>query len=122
LAIFLLLGLAWFSFTADPKITALRNVALYRIVKGLGGPMVRFGEPGGSITGVIRTPDGEPLAGGVVLVASPLGHSYTAEADPEGQYHIANVPPGRYMPVAGKRGYDDALDQTCLAGLLSLAE
>jgi len=27
------------------------------------------------------------------------------------------VPPGRYVPVAGKRGYDDALPQTCLVGM-----
>jgi dienelactone hydrolase len=53
----------------------------------------------------------------VVLVASPLGHTYVAESDAEGRYQIAGVPPGRYVPVAGKRGHDDALPRTCVAGL-----
>ena len=52
-----------------------------------------------------------------MLVASPLGEVYTAESDVAGRYRIDNVPPGRYVPVAGKRGYDDALEQACGLGL-----
>jgi dienelactone hydrolase len=40
-----------------------------------------------------------------------------AKTDLEGRYRIDGVPPGRYVPVAGKRGYDDTIDQTCLADL-----
>jgi hypothetical protein len=78
---------------------------------------VRGGESTSSISGTIRDSDGHPIAGAVVLVASPLGHTYTAESDTKGQYRITSVPPGRYVPVAGKRGYNDALEQTCAAGL-----
>jgi hypothetical protein len=52
-----------------------------------------------------------------VLVASPLGDRYTADSDAQGSYQIAGVPPGRYVPVAGKRGYVDGPEQTCVAGL-----
>jgi hypothetical protein len=117
LAGLLLLGLVWFAYTADPKITALRNVLHYQAVHRLGGPKVRIGEPPGSITGTVRSADGQPVAGAVVLVASSLGHTYTAESAADGSYRIAEVPPGTYVPVAGRRGYKDALNQTCVAGL-----
>ncbi|HSR29121.1 MAG TPA: carboxypeptidase regulatory-like domain-containing protein [Anaerolineae bacterium] len=113
----LILGLAWFSVSSDAKVTALRNVAHYQVVKTLGGPEVRADEPPGSITGAVRDADGRPVPGAVVLVASPLGDTYTAETSADGRYRIAGVLPGRYVPVAGKRGYGDALEQTCLAGL-----
>jgi hypothetical protein len=117
LAGLLLAGLVWFSYSADPEITALRNVIHYQIVKFMGGPRVPTGEPPGAIVGTVRDAEGEPVAGATVLVASPLGDTYTATSDAEGGYEIADVPPGRYVPVAGKRGYDDALPQTCLTGL-----
>lgn len=117
LAGLLALGLVWSSHTSDARVTALRNLAQYRIVKAMGGPKVRTGEASGAIAGTVRDVRNEPVPGAVVLISSPLGHTYTAETDPEGKYHITGVPPGRYLPVAGKRGYDDALNRTCLAGL-----
>ena len=117
LAGILLLALVWFGFTAHPEVTALRNIVHYKVVKALGGPRVRGDEPPGSITGTVRDEDGNPVPGSTVLVASPLGHRYTAETDARGRYQIADVPPGRYVPVAGKRGYVDGPEQTCLAGL-----
>ena len=117
LAGLLLLGLVWFGYTTDAKVTALRNVVHYQVVHRLGGPQVRTDETPGSLTGVVRDAAGQPVAGALVLVASPLGDTYTATSSPDGQYQLAGVPPGRYVPVAGKRGYDDALPQDCLAGL-----
>jgi hypothetical protein len=113
----LLLCLVWFSYSADSEITALRNVVHYQVVKALGGPKVRLDESPGSVAGTVRDAGGEPVAGALVLIASPLGQTYTAESDAAGRYQISDVPPGRYVPVAGKRGYDDALPQTCVAGL-----
>jgi hypothetical protein len=113
----LLIGLVWFSYSADPEITALRNVLHYKVVKALGGPKVRLDESAGSVAGTVRDAEGEPVAGALALIASPLGQTYTAESDAAGRYQISDVPPGRYVPVAGKRGYDDALPQTCVAGL-----
>jgi hypothetical protein len=111
------LALAWFSYTTHPKITGLRNILEYRAVHRLGGPRVRTGETPGSLSGTIRDDKGDPVAGATVLVASRLGDSYAAQSGPDGTYRIPDLPPGRYVPVAGKRGYTDALPQSCLDGL-----
>jgi hypothetical protein len=113
----LLLALGWLSLTDDAETVALRNVLHYSLVERLGGPKVRAGEPTGSISGRVLDADGAPVAGAVVLVASPMGHTYTAESGPDGGYRVGDVPPGRYLPVAGRRGYDGAFNQTCLGGL-----
>jgi hypothetical protein len=112
-----LMGLVWFGYSADPEITGLRNLIHYQLIKALGGPHVRGTESTGGISGTIRDDSGDPVAGAIVLVASPLGHTYSAESDTKGHYRIYDVPPGRYVPVAGKRGYNDALEQTCAVGL-----
>jgi len=117
LAGLLLLGLVWFSYSANATVTALRNVIHYQVVHLFGGPTILTGEPPGALSGTIRDDRGQPLAGATVLVASPLGHTYSAETAADGRYHIAGVPPGRYAPIAGKRGYDEALRQICIAGL-----
>lgn len=113
----LFLGCIWFSCTTEPKITALRNVVHYRVIKAMGGPQIRTEEPPGTITGTVWDTEGKPVAEALVLVASPLGHTYTAMSDVDGRYRISGVPPGRYVPVAGKRGHYDAIPQTCIAGL-----
>jgi hypothetical protein len=113
----LLLALVCFSYSANPNVTALRNVVLYKAIKAIGGPRVRTGELPGAIAGSVRDAGGELVPGAVVLVSSPLGHTYAAETGPDGGYRIDGVPPGRYVPLAGKRGYDDGLNQACLAGL-----
>jgi hypothetical protein len=112
-----LAALVWFGYTSDPEVKALRNVVHYQIVQRLGGAEVRLDEPTGYIVGQVFDDLREPVAGATVLVASPLGDTYTATSDADGAYEIPGVPPGRYVPVAGKRGYDDALPQGCLAGL-----
>ena len=117
LAGLLILGFVWLGFSVDPKITGLRNIVAYRVVEAMGGPQVRTDELPGAIAGMIRDDRGDPVAGAVVLVASPLGYTYTAVSGADGSYQIVGVPPGSYVPVAGKRGYDDALNQTCAAGL-----
>ena len=111
------LGLIWFSYSADPKVTSLRNIVHYKVIKATGGPRVRIDEPPGAISGTIRDADGNLVGGATVLVASPLGHTFVAESGSDGRYRIDGVPPGRYVPMAGKRGYDDALNQTCVASL-----
>jgi dipeptidyl aminopeptidase/acylaminoacyl peptidase len=42
-----------------------------------------------------------------VLVAAIDGTPWSAESDATGAYRIAGVPPGRYAPVAGARGFED---------------
>lgn len=117
LAGLLLLALLWFSYSADTRVTGLRNLLYYKLVQRFGGAHLRTDEPPGSIAGIVRDAAGQPLAGALVLVASPLGDTYSAETGSDGRYRLDHVPPGRYVPVAAKRGYSDALPQTCLAGL-----
>jgi hypothetical protein len=116
-ALVLLLAAGWFAFTTDAEITGLRNIIYYRIVKQLGGPKVGHVAGSGSIAGTVRDSGGEPIGGATVLVASPLGDRYRAESDTSGRYLIGGVPPGRYVPVATRRGYDDGIDQLCAVGL-----
>jgi dienelactone hydrolase len=110
-------SLGWLSLSADPKITGLRNIGYYRVVKALGGPRVHSDQPPGAITGTVRDAQGAAVANALVLVSSPMGDTYAATSGADGTYHIPYVPPGHYVPVAGKRGYQDALNQTCAAGL-----
>ena len=117
LAGLLVLALVWFGYSTDLKITGLRNIVSFKVVKQLGGPKVRYDRLPGTIAGTVRDDRGNPVTATVVLVASPLGDTYTAQSGPDGSYRIAGVPPGAYVPVAGRRGYDDALPRTCLAGL-----
>ena len=117
LAGLVLLGLIWFGLSSNLKVTGLRNILYYQAVKQMGGPKAHYDKLPGSIAGTVRDDRGDPVAGALVLVASPLGDTYTAESGPDGAYRLAGVPPGGYVPVAGKRGHDDALPQTCLAGL-----
>ena len=93
-----------------PAGQAAFNVAEYRLRTLWSG---WFGERetgeaiGGAISGVVRDGTGQPLADALVLVASIEGEAYSARSDELGTYHIESVPPGRYVPVASKWGYDD---------------
>jgi dienelactone hydrolase len=113
----LLLGLAWLTMSSNLKITAVRNTLYYKAITELGGPRMRADEPPGALVGTVQDSSGAPVGGATVLVASPLGDTYTAESGLDGRFRIEGVPPGSYVPVAAKRGYDMALPQTCLAGL-----
>ncbi len=117
LLVVLFLGVTWFLHDTDSQITAVRNTLQYHLTKEIGGPPAFDGGSTGQLGGTVRTTTGVPVEGAVVLVASPLGDTYSAPSGPDGTYHIADVPPGRYVPIAGKRGFDDAVNQTCIAGL-----
>jgi hypothetical protein len=117
LLVLLALSLIWLGYSADPKVTAVRHTLHYKAITAMGGPTWRSDRPPGTVSGMVQDAQGEPLSGATVLVASPLGHTYRAETNAAGEYRISDVPPGRYVPIAGKRDYEDALDQTCLLGM-----
>jgi hypothetical protein len=108
------LGLWWAVRWAlrTPAGRAAANVAEYyvRVARdkwpGRAPASVRAG---GAIGGVVRDEEGRPLGDALVLVATVRGVVYQAHSDDLGTYRIENIPPGRYVPVAGKWGYDDAL-------------
>jgi hypothetical protein len=103
-----IVALAWLGLSTDAKIVGLRNIISYKLVHWLGGPQVGTGKPPGSLAGTVRDGEGQPIAGAQVVVASPLGDTYAAETGPDGRYRIAGLPPGRYVPVAAQRGFQDA--------------
>src|SRR5262245_30745738 len=66
-------------------------------------------QPGGAITGVVRTPDGGPAVGirMTALRADAVNDALRAMAslaqtDSTGRYRLENVPPGRYFVTAGR--------------------
>ena len=95
-----------------PAGRAAFNVAEYRLRTLWSG---WFGEretgetSGGALSGVVRDEAGRPLANALVLVASVQGEVHQAQSDDLGTYRIEEVPPERYVPVASKWGYDDAV-------------
>jgi hypothetical protein len=56
----------------------------------------------------VRDEAGEPLPNTLVLVSTVQGDVYSTTSDELGAYRLEGVPPGRYVPVAGKWGYADA--------------
>lgn len=70
-----------------------------------------FGEATGSaesgaIAGTVQTLDRAPLTNATVLVSTVTGVIHQAESDRLGRYQIDDVPPGRYVVVASKWGYE----------------
>ncbi len=95
-----------------PAGRAVANVAEYRVRalwnKWFGSREGTTGQAG-AMGGVVRDESGQPLAEVLVLVSTLKGVVYPAYSDETGIYRIEGVPPGRYVPVASKWGYDDAL-------------
>ena len=92
-----------------PTGRAAFNVVEYRLrVTWLRWFGERETDASGGIGGVVRDEAGQPLSGATVLVATVQGAVYAAQTDELGAYRVEDVPPGRYVPGAGKWGYDDA--------------
>jgi hypothetical protein len=64
--------------------------------------------PGGTVTGVLRTNEGAPMASVRVAVVAADGTDAgdvlqaIVQTDSDGQYRIENVPPGRYHIMTGR--------------------
>lgn len=63
----------------------------------------------GTISGRVRDEGGRPISGATVLVATRLGHTFWGRSDTTGAYRIEGVPPGHYVPIAARWGYEQAL-------------
>lgn len=105
-----LIVLLWGIFTNNIYVWPVRNLIQYKLMTMWWGA---FGEPqkGGPavLKGRVVDEQNNPIEGAWVLVSRFNGESYSAESDKDGNYLIKNIPGGRYRPVAGKHGYEDAV-------------
>lgn len=87
---------------------AAANVAQYR-ARLLGQRWFGHTPPSGAgaLSGVVRDAAGQPLPDALVLVSTVRGVVYSTHSGKRGTYRLEGVPPGRYVPVAGKWGYAD---------------
>ncbi|RME84091.1 MAG: hypothetical protein D6775_06485 [Caldilineae bacterium] len=60
----------------------------------------------GSLAGWVTDTEGEPVAGALVLVATPRGQTFYAYSDETGYYSINGIPRGVYRPIAAAWGYE----------------
>lgn len=98
-----------------PQGDAFLSVAEYRLRIAwwsvMGRPEYDLARTG-SLAGVVRASDGEPLADAIALVASVRGNVYQAHSDRRGRYRIDGVPPGRYVPLAAAWGYQETTGES----------
>lgn len=76
----------------------LWGVGFFLVLAGLAG---LFAQERGSITGVIKSVDGAPVANAVIKISSellPAGRSFTTGKD--GQFRFPGLPPGTYVLIA----------------------
>lgn len=96
------------------RIWPYRNTLFYYVTKQLGSLAPSADLPRGTLSGVVRAPNGAPIAGARVLLSTADGSAFAAESDAQGRYQIEDVPEGSYTPVAGAPGYADTSLHTLL--------
>ena len=65
----------------------------------------------GSLSGIVTDPEGNPVSGATVLVASRTGTPFAAQTDAEGRYTLAGVPAGQYVPAAVAPNFGETIPQ-----------
>jgi len=101
----LILALIWLTLTDNPIIWPIRNTIQYRIF-ALWGNTQLTADTSGTLQGVVRDNQGQPIEGAWILVARRDGSTYSIRSDATGHYSIGNIPPGTYRPVASAPGFD----------------
>jgi hypothetical protein len=107
------LAATWLLATDDVRVWPARNTLEYRLVMGwwrlVGALERRPAAASGAVAGVVRSPQGSPIAGARVLLAAWDGTAYAGLSGEDGRYVIARLPVGDYAAVAGAPGYADAV-------------
>jgi pimeloyl-ACP methyl ester carboxylesterase len=118
-AVVLVVAAGYLATTSDPRVWPYRNTLQYHLLRKWWTFVPPASPAGnGTIAGVVRDTAGKPLANARVLVAARDGTPYAGETGADGRYRIPDVPPGRYVPVAGAPGFDDIAVRR--AGLLRI--
>lgn len=102
--------------TSSPYVWPYRNTLQYHFLRNWWTLVGEGSSDAGSLSGLVRDPAGAPIPFARVLVAERDGTPWAAEADAQGRYTIAEIPAGRYVPVAGAVGHEDVAVRR--AGLL----
>lgn len=101
-----IVSVTWLTTTDNINIWPARNTLQYKILRAWWG---LAGEPAlnqtGTLRGVARDLQNQPIAGAGVLAARWNGVTYSARTDAAGRYTIPNIPAATYRPVAGAPGY-----------------
>ncbi len=90
----------------------LRNTLERYVQKGWSqvfGSSQVTGKPAGTMTGLIKNEQGQPVAGANVVLSDATGFSWTATSDAEGLYSLGSIAAGHYLPMAARAGYLDAV-------------
>lgn len=106
----LALLLVWLAVTDHPSIWPIRHTLQYHVLTwwwDIVGEPQAIGEASGRLEGKVYDEQHKPIEGAWVLVSRWDGTSYRAMSQADGAYHLDNIPPGSYWPVAGAPGYDD---------------
>jgi dipeptidyl aminopeptidase/acylaminoacyl peptidase len=102
------IALFWLATTDNLLIWPYRNTLQYHLLTSW---WQRAGYPelgaAGSLRGVIRDTQGQPIAGAWVLISWWDGTTHSVRSETDGSYTLINVPAGQYRPVAGAPGYED---------------
>lgn len=98
--------LIWLITTDSTTVWPIRNTLQYHLLTWWWG-QVGYPEEHqpGVLRGTVRNEQGEPVAQAWVLVSRWDGTTYKARSGEDGSFSVADVPAGRYLPVAGAPGY-----------------
>ena len=96
-------------------------LSLLGVILSLGlVPSANGQSPGGSIQGVVRSQNGEPLEAATVLI---VGTRFGAQTRADGRYTIAAVAPGTYIIRANRIGFAAREQQVVVsAGAAAVAD
>jgi dipeptidyl aminopeptidase/acylaminoacyl peptidase len=104
----LVIALLWLATTDNPSVWPYRNTLQYHALTWWW-ERAGYPQPGapGTLRGIVRDTQGQPIAGAWVLVSWWDGTTHSAHSESDGNYIIASLPAGKYRPVAGAPGYAD---------------
>lgn len=107
-AVILVITLLWLATTDNLSVWPIRNTLQYRALTWWW-ERTGFPNPGvpGTLRGMVRDSQGQPVAGAWVLAAWWDGTTYSARSEADGSFTIPDLPAGQYRPVAGAPGYED---------------
>jgi hypothetical protein len=81
------------------------------VAAGTSGLVLNASLGQGTLRGIVRNADGEPVLGATVFIADSASGEFAgmAESGPRGEYVVYNMPAGRYALTAMHLKYDDAI-------------